>query len=135
MVTSEPKSKVEYFRTMLETGVAALFLDPRKPDVQVPLEFRGSPWMVLNYSHKFGLRDFEIDDGGVFASLSFNTRDFPCQVPWSAVFAVTNLARIWPEAAPTEFLGRGKDERPEVHEVTGGGVTTKPKRGHLRVVK
>jgi stringent starvation protein B len=158
IVTSKPEKakseKADCFRALLGRGVTALHLDPRKPGVQVPEKFRSDPWLVLNYAYNFGLGDFTIDDDVVVATLSFNRRDFLCRVPWSAVFAITDVGRTdgkyWPEDVPPEVVSNRVQAADEAEGGEGGEaaeaaeaakatkaaeVTTAPRRGHLRVVK
>lgn len=101
------QQKRKLFETLLEAGVAALHLDPRAAGVAVPGHLTDQPVLVLNFSFRYGVKDFRFDDKGVEASLSFSRQPFYCVVPWSAVFAVTNDDRtqgsVWQEDLPAEL--------------------------------
>lgn len=101
------QQKRKLFETLLENGIAALHLDPRASGVAVPGHLTDQPVLVLNFSFRYGVRDFRFDDKGVEATLSFSRQPFFCVVPWSAVFAVTNNDRtqgsVWQEDLPEEL--------------------------------
>jgi stringent starvation protein B len=101
------QQKRKLFETLLEAGVAALHLDPRAAGVAVPGHLTDQPVLVLNFSFRYGVKDFRFDDKGVEASLSFSRQPFYCVVPWSAVFAVTSDDRtqgsVWQEDLPEEL--------------------------------
>ncbi|MEY3014690.1 MAG: hypothetical protein RIT45_3425 [Pseudomonadota bacterium] len=106
MSNESPKSQAGVFGELLELGVTALHLDARIDSVRVPPWLRDRGWLVLNYSYRYNIADFEFDDQGVFASLSFGGRPFPCWVPWSAVFAISDAEQqrllLWPERIPAD---------------------------------
>lgn len=82
--------KRELFSKSLQGGIASLYLDPRVEGVKVPERFRGSPTLVLNYSYKYHIADFDFDDEKVVASLAFGGVPFQCIVPWDAVMGIGN---------------------------------------------
>lgn len=104
------------FAELLQEGIAALHLDPRAPGVQVPARFVGQPQLVLNFSYRYRLHDFEVDDQVVEATLSFGGQPFFCRLPWYAVFAVTNdgrdKGRVWAQDVPPEMGGPARDWPP-----------------------
>jgi stringent starvation protein B len=123
------QQKRKLFETLLEAGVAALHLDPRAVGVAVPGHFTDQPVLVLNFSFRYGVRDFRFDDKGVEASLSFSRQPFYCVVPWAAVFAVTNDDRtqgsVWQEDLPPELgerepAGSPPEEEPPVRPLRSG---------------
>lgn len=83
-------AKKEFFSRALQGGIASLYLDPRVQGVTVPDRFRGSPTLVLNYSYRYHIADFNFDDEKVVASLSFGGMPFQCIVPWDAVIGIGN---------------------------------------------
>ena len=107
------KAKQAVFEELLAEGVAALHLDARAGGVHVPAHLRGREWLVLNWSYRYGVSDFAFDDSGVRASLSFGGCPHACEIPWDAVFGVTDdsreSGRFWPEDMPAELgeLRRG----------------------------
>lgn len=100
------RAKQRCFRHLLETGVTALHFDARAPGVVVPERFRDDPWLVLNYSYRYNVADFEFDETEVRASLQFSGTPHLCVVPWTAVFAITDEARTqgqhWQEDSPAD---------------------------------
>ncbi len=108
MSGDSPKSHVGVFSELLELGITALHLDARAEGVRVPPWLRDRGWLVLNYSYRYNIADFEFDEQGVFASLSFGGRPFPCWVPWSAVFAISDADQqrllLWPERIPSDQI-------------------------------
>jgi len=161
-VSETPKSKWELFGELLQNGITTLHIDARRPEVRVPPHLKNEPWLALNYSYRYGIADFDFDDQIVAASLSFGGRPFPCRVPWSAVFAITNEARttglIWQEDLPPESRAPESEAqydepllpvpiparkqqstpRPDLRVVAGAAQSPsepQPPRGHLRRVK
>lgn len=96
----------DVFAELLQDGITSLHLDARHPGVRVPPWLRDRGWLVLNYSYRYNIADFDFDDDEVFASLSFGGRPYPCRVPWSAVFGISDAGRdrlwIWPSLVPTD---------------------------------
>jgi len=116
------REKRKLFATLLETGITALHLDPRRPGVIVPGRFADQSWLVLNYSYRYGIADFRFDDQVVEASLSFAGQPFYCRVPWQAVFAMTDSTRqrgrIWHDEVPADVddaVQGGRATPPESH--------------------
>lgn len=99
----------DVFAALLQDGITALHLDARHPGVRVPPWLRDRGWLVLNYSYRYNIVDFDFDDDEVFASLSFGGRPYPCRVPWSAVFGISDAGRdrlwIWPALVPADQVG------------------------------
>lgn len=96
----------DVFAELLQDGITSLHLDARHLGVRVPPWLRDRGWLVLNYSYRYNIADFEFDDDEVFASLSFGGRPYPCRVPWSAVFGISDAGRdrlwIWPSLVPED---------------------------------
>lgn len=86
------QAKREFFSKALQGGIASLYLDPRVEGVIVPEKLKGSPTLVLNYSYRYHIADFDFDDERVVASLSFGGFPFQCVVPWDAVIGIGNQA-------------------------------------------
>ena len=155
----QPDIKRDVFEELLKKGVAALHIDARRPGVEVPNDLRDHSCLVLNYSYRYHIEDFKVDDSHVIASLSFAGSPFPCRVPWDAVFAISDArreeVRLWPEDVPLELrvvptgdsggreltapVVRAPKEETHVSAlrvISGAGTATAtPKRGHLRRVK
>lgn len=140
------RAKRDAFVSMLDVGMAMLHLDARASGVDVPLRFRKDRHLRLNFSYRFGLSTFMIEDDAVTADLSFQGLTYLCVIPWDAVFGMTSHVsgetRVWPEDMPAEMLieaaalaeaAKAKPSPPdEPDEEVGGAVR---RVGHLRVVK
>ncbi len=79
-------AKYRVFERMVEQGMVMVTLDTRMAGVVVPDQFEGLPELRLNFSHLFQIEDFDYDERGVRASLSFEGVRRFCDVPWEAVF-------------------------------------------------
>lgn len=157
--TPQPDTKQDVFAKLLEEGVAVLHIDARRPGVEVPKDLRDCSRLLLNYSYRYHIEDFNFDDSQVIASLSFAGSPFPCRVPWDAVFAIGAARReevwLWPDDVPLELravatgdsgnreptapVARALQEETHVSALRvipgAGTATATPKRGHLRRVK
>lgn len=128
--------KLEAMRELLEQGIAMVHLDPRKDGVQVPQRFRGDAVLRLNFAYGFKLPALTIDDEGIYAILNFQGERAGCNIPWSAVFALTSPeldhnGRLWPEDVPPEVVSElvAQASRSRLREVSvteGSGETTRP---------
>ncbi|MBL90577.1 MAG: hypothetical protein CMH56_02030 [Myxococcales bacterium] len=99
--------KLEVFRQLVEQGMVMVVMDTRREGVQVPPRFADDFQLRLNFSHKFYIDDFEYDEYGVRASLSFNKVPYYCDIPWQAIYALNSQAVeqgvMWPDDVPTEL--------------------------------
>lgn len=77
--------KLEIFSEFVDGGMVSVTLDASAPGVCVPPQFAGRPELVLNFSHRFYIKDFTYDEHAICASLSFSGTPFYCVVPWGAV--------------------------------------------------
>lgn len=100
--------KLGVFSDMVERGTVLVTLDARREDVTVPPQFRGELRLNLNFCHMFGIPDFEYDEWGVRASLSFGGVDFYCDIPWTAVYMmrshVENDVMLFSQSIPPEMM-------------------------------
>lgn len=94
--------KLMVFTLMIAESKVQVRLATEVEGVVIPESLRGEKIQVLNFSKKFGIADFDYDQCGVRASLSFNGVDSFCDIPWPAVFAMvcekTSAACVWPNA-------------------------------------
>lgn len=99
--------KLEHFTRLIDAGMVLVSLDTRKPGVSIPEGFRGDPQLGLNFSHRFGISDFDYDEQGVRATLSFQGNGHYCDIPWGAVFMlrsyVTDEVALFPDTVPPEL--------------------------------
>ena len=110
----EKQSKLE---SMLQKGVAMVYLDTHKPGVRLPQHLATQPYVALNFSYRFSPPDLAVNTWGVRATLSFEGRPFPVAVPWPAIFAIRSQLTmefwLFPEDVPEAFL-----ETKEAQEVS-----------------
>ena len=74
---------------MLESGVTMVRILRNRPGVQLP-DFLNTPIVNLNFSYRYGISDFEVDEKGIRASLSFKGVPHFCDIPWSAICAIVS---------------------------------------------
>ena len=107
-LSPERPEKLRQFARLIEKGMVMVTVDARLPEVRVPTRFVGELQLNLNFSHRFGLDDFNYDDVGVRASLSFGGTPFLCDLPWSAVYGMTSQVDaerlLWPDSFPRELV-------------------------------
>lgn len=102
----ENAEKLEYFADLLDLGKTDIMIDAGNAEVLVPADFKGNPALMLSWSHKFRLSDFEYDEEGVSGTLSFNRIPFSVFVPWDAVWMVClssdpeGTSRMWECSMP-----------------------------------
>lgn len=111
--TTPALSKEEYFERLMDSGMVQVFVDPRRRGVKLPAGFKTQPYVSLNWSHKFNLKDFSFDALGVRGTLSFAGTDFFVDLPWKSIWGMVIGAspketfRLWkedmPKDAPIEF--------------------------------
>ena len=86
---------------LLDAGKVMVHLLPGLLGVRVPSNFRHERILRLNFSYRFGIADFQVDERGVRASLSFAGVPQFCDIPWGAVVAlsreVTDEIYVWVE--------------------------------------
>ncbi len=94
VVGEDAASKVKYqvFSEMIDLGMVMVTLDTRGESVVVPPKFQGFSELRLNFSYDFHIDDFDFDERGVRASLSFQGVRHFCDVPWTAVFMLYSHA-------------------------------------------
>lgn len=108
-VTAEQSAeKTRIFGELIELGTVMVTMDARPDSVLVPDEFKDEFRLNLNFCFSFGIPDFEFDDRGVRASLSFGGVDVRCEVPWDAVYMlrshVKNDVVLFPNDFPPEMV-------------------------------
>jgi stringent starvation protein B len=95
-----------------------IHLDPRKPEVIVPLHFKKQAQLVLQVGLNMAvpIPDLHVDDEGVSCTLSFNRSPFWCRLPWSAIYALVGddkRGMIWPDEVPAEVESAQPPKGPE----------------------
>jgi stringent starvation protein B len=99
--------KLRLFASLLDEGTVMVTLDSRRDGVVVPAQFTEQPRLNLNFDHQFRISDFDYDEVGVRASLSFGGVDRWCEVPWTAVYMMRSLesqeVMLFPGQLPAEM--------------------------------
>ena len=138
-----PPPKRDVANALLERGSLFLHLDPRVEGVVVPDYLRNQPQLVLQVglSLVIPIPDLEVDEEGVFGTLSFNRAPFYCRVPWRAVFGMVGddgMGLLWHEDFPPEVAAdveaaTRKAERaprgPALRSIDGGADEASEPRG------
>lgn len=134
---AKPDEKKQKLLGALEQGLTQVHLDPRRPGVLVPAQYRGDQHLVLNLSYRFDPPDLTVSDWGVRQTLSFNGSRFTVGVPWSALYAIASHATrefwMYPDDMPPEML-EGAVERQNVAAATQPSAEAGTPRAILREV-
>lgn len=100
--------KAAVARQLIAQGEILVNLDPRRPGVIVPDEFKSEPRLVLAYGLDMDppIPDLDIREDGISATLSFHGKPFKTYVPWTSVFAIVDEnqnGRLWKEDVPADM--------------------------------
>lgn len=100
--------KLDVARYLLAQGSLFVHLDPRVEGVVVPQWYRSEPQLVLQigFDMPVPIPDLQVDDEGIYGTLSFNRAPFTCKVQWDAVFALAGddgRGMVWPDSMPEEI--------------------------------
>ncbi len=91
-------SRYKVAEFLLEEGVVMVRILRKRPGVILPT-FLDTPIVNLNFSYRYGIDDFAVDERGIRASLSFRKIPHFCDVPWSSVCAImsekTDQMFVW----------------------------------------
>jgi stringent starvation protein B len=105
---------------LLEKSGVFVHLDPRREGVAVPSWFKNQPELVLQVGLNMAvpIRDLEVDDDGVFCTLSFSRSPFYCRLPWHAIFGLLSdedrRGVVWASDAPPESsLAQARPTKPK----------------------
>jgi stringent starvation protein B len=111
-----------------------IHLDPRKPEVCVPLHFKKQAQLVLQVGLNMAvpIPDLQVDDEGVTCTLSFNRAPFWCRLPWTAVYALVGEDKrgmMWPDELPAEVDAQ-RNQPPEAQPgPRGAAAKSRGQRG------
>ena len=110
-----------------------IHLDPRKPEVIVPLHFKKQAQLVLQVGLNMAvpIPDLRVDDEGVTCTLSFNRSPFWCRLPWTAVYALVGEDKrgmIWPDEVPAE-VESAQRQKPQESQSGSQGAAGGKSRG------
>ena len=94
---------------LLESGVTMVRILRNRPGVELP-DFLNTPIVNLNFSYRYGISDFEVDEKGIRASLSFRGVPHFCDIPWTAICAImsenTDQLFVWINVFHKEEIAR-----------------------------
>lgn len=101
------QNKRDLFAEWLKEGTVCVLFDARHQGVKVPPEFKDRGELRLNFCHNFRLADFNFNDKAVFATLSFDSGEHFCSVPWNAIYGlqslVLNQGAVWFLSFPADL--------------------------------
>jgi stringent starvation protein B len=158
------EAKPEILAKLLEEGMVLVTFDARHSKVRVPEHLAGDPQLRLNISYRFDL-PMELDESGIYATLTFGGTSFDCFIPWSSLYMcvshVSGQPFLFPDEVPEDFTSPEDQEshpqKPHVKTTAGPNLrviqgasqstprpdpptttsppTPKPRGSHLKVVK
>ena len=151
---SDNKNKYDILVQLLSEGDAMVCLDARHPEVDVPNTHKANPALSLVFNLNFR-RPFDVQETGIFATLSFGGRPHKCVIPFEAVWAIhepeSKKGQVWEESFPKDLklqVGANVKEaslesEPPLMNVKisskiskkGQSSRSKKDRSHLRVIK
>ncbi len=131
--------KQDVARALLGKGSLFVHLDPRHAAVQVPTWLRQQPQLVLQvgYQMTIPIVDLQVDEEGVYGTLSFSRNPFTCLVPWEAVFALVGddgRGMVWPESMPEEIAAEVEREATRAKRAAQAGTSDTPEQQASRPV-
>ncbi|MBQ4359297.1 MAG: hypothetical protein II767_03495 [Proteobacteria bacterium] len=86
-------SEISHYKVaekLLEDGVTMVHVINGREGVVLPEECSSMKIVHLNFSYRYGIDDFCVDKRGIRASLSFRGVPKLCDIPWSAVCAISS---------------------------------------------
>ncbi len=119
----------EIFKSFLEQGMTAGFLDARHPQVLVPDIHKTDYALRLNFSYDFKGSVCHINDFGVAQTLTFASIPFDVFVPWEAFHGLmvvkTGGGLVFTESLPPELRQPLDAAAPESDEEARQKMTAK----------
>lgn len=101
------KDKYDAFSKWINEGTVCVLFDARSEKSIVPHEYKSQGDLRLNFCYQFHIEDFTFDAESIRATLSFDSGDFFCQVPWGAIYALQSDAlkqgAVWFEDFPSDY--------------------------------
>ena len=156
---NENKNKYDLLIQLLSEGDAMVCLDARIPNVDVPISHKDNSALSLVFNLNFR-RPFDIQEDGIYATLSFGGRPHKCVIPFEAIWAIHNpenkMGQVWeesfPQDLPLKLEANAETIGPALIEPSGvkkekSGLTqlktskqeksgrSQKSRGHLTVIK
>lgn len=128
------ESKDETFARLVDEGLVMVTLDTRAAGVRVPESFAGVPQLHLNFSHRFRIADFTYDEQSVRATLSFESGEHHCVVPWPAIYVMVCEACDACHLYPADFPDELQSVLPKLLAQFEGSVTVEEPPGDAAAV-
>lgn len=100
-------SKREIFGEWIQKGMVSVLLDARKLEAQVPPDFKAAGDLRLNFCYDFHVPDFNFNEEGLWATLSYPQGDFFTKLAWSCIFGMQSQelgqAAAWFDDFPSDY--------------------------------
>lgn len=101
------EKKRALFDKWLSYGCVSVLFDARAANVKVPKEFSDRGDLRLNFSYDFLVPDFSFNEVSTWATLSFDSGEFFCSVPWTAVYGLQSeklhQGAVWFDSFPKDY--------------------------------
>lgn len=101
------RDKKDLFSRWISEGTVCILFDARQAGVLVPPEFRNRGELRLNFCYNFHIPDFIFNAHVVQATLSFDSGEYFCVVPWKSVYGFQskelNQGAVWFESFPKDL--------------------------------
>jgi|GEM_PF-1803974 len=99
--------KFELCGRWISHGTICLLFDARDIAVLVPNEFKQRGDLRLNFCFRFHIPDFNFNENGIWATLSFDSGEFFCMVPWRFVYGMQSQelkqGAVWFDNFPKDY--------------------------------
>lgn len=100
-----PELQPVVLRRLLGNGLTMIYINPQAEGVQLPAHLMEQKSCAITLSWRFAASvNLRLDLQGVRANLSFKGTNFPCVIPWRAIFAMGRVnegpSAIWPDNIP-----------------------------------
>lgn len=108
-ISKTNKDKLKYFSNLLDYNLVQVLVNTTIDGVRVPDSMKGNRALALNWSHRFGLKDFKYDYEGISGTLSFSHKPFHVFLPWDSVWLISApksedpLVKTWKEHVPEGY--------------------------------
>ncbi len=101
------EKKRALFDKWLSFGCVSVLFDARMEGVKVPTEFADRGDLRLNFSYDFMVADFSFNEQQVWATLSFDSGEYFCAVPWKSVYGLQSeklhQGAVWFDSFPDDY--------------------------------
>lgn len=106
-VQTDSDNLLGQFTRMIDQGLTSVLVNSWVQGVSLPRELMNQARLLLNWSYRFHLPDFEFDEVGIRGTLSFASGDHFVQLPWASIYVMFlkngDAWAYWPERTPDEL--------------------------------